>query len=610
MPTYKTNLGALNQAKPLELELEINSFAGGENTIGEDQALKVNEARIIQNWDALSLGGMERSKGFLEIADAPKTIKTAVFTGSGLDDGTSDGTYSGTVTATYTIIIDHEGTPDSFKWKKNSGSFTEDVAITGSAQTLSDGVTITFAATTGHTAGDQWVITAKVYTSQLDLVIQHIEDTTTRIYTVQEGDLMYKNGSSLTLTDSDAFTSGVLCHAVSKGDKLWITNATDNLKYKTNGGSITVPTDQPASARDRVYYHKYRLIAEGGGKTIYGSRAGTGNWTSATAWSESNDAWSIDLPDYTQGCAVGFPSGDYVTAFTKWGAYLLSNFPNVGFSQIIGGHGCSFPYTIAIGTEGCYLLSEFPSYGVFLWNGVQWTNLTINHDFIDDIDRTKRIYGVYRDNKYYLIYNETGSGVSYPDRIKIYDARFGRWMTRSINASLGDYMGYPALAPYTNNELYFGSSYQDKLYQFETADTSDDSYNTEALYRTKNFSSRDFSLATGGEFTIEDVRMKLIKFVISFYGTAGNLALLWSADNGTRSGSQTIGITAEGDQLNSTFTVNTSYITSVPPDATLTRSFSNSAIGRKFSFDITNTDTGTRPKVKRIKIYAIALEEA
>ena len=63
MPFKLTNRQALDRRNPIELVLELLSFAGGENTIGEDQELKSNEARIIRNWDAISLGGMERSKG-------------------------------------------------------------------------------------------------------------------------------------------------------------------------------------------------------------------------------------------------------------------------------------------------------------------------------------------------------------------------------------------------------------------------------------------------------------------------------------------------------------------------------------------------------------------
>jgi hypothetical protein len=611
MPIYKTNLNVLNQPKPIELELELNSFVGGEDTVSEDVAMKSNQARLIQNWESLSLGGMERSAGFSEVADAPKTIKTAVHSvGTGLSDIASGGTYTETSTAVFTIQLSTTGTPDKFKWKKGDGAYSAEVEITGSAQTLSDGVTITFTATTGHALNDEWTVTAKVYTGQLDLLIQHIETTTTRIYGVLEGDLVYKNSTALTLTDSLGFTSGVLCHGVSKGDKLWITNSTDNLKYKTNSGSLTTPSSQPASARDRIYYHKYRLIAEGGGKTVYGSRVGTGNWDEDDTWDLANDAFSIDFPDNTQGCVCGFPSGGVVTVFTKFSCYQMYNMPNVAWEPIIGGHGCSFPYSIALGSEGVYLLSEFPTYGVFLWNGTQWTDLTATHDFIDDIDKTKRIYGVYREGKYYLIYNESGSGVTYPNRIKIYDARFGKWMTRSINSSLGDSMGYPCVAPHTNNELYLASSVKDKVYEFETTATDDGGYDTQAQYTTKGFTSRDFNLGTGGQFTIDDCRIKLIKFGITMYGDVGNVSLAWRADGGRQSGSQTINFTAVGDLLDSTFILDTSLLQEYPSDKTVFRSFSNKAVGRKFDFDIIQNGSGIKPKIKRIKIYANVLEEA
>ncbi len=82
----------------------------------------------------------------------------AIFSGTGLNDATSGGTYSATAVSTYTIVIDATGTPDTFKWKLGSGAYTPGVAITGAAQTLSNSVTITFAATTGHTLNDQWTI--------------------------------------------------------------------------------------------------------------------------------------------------------------------------------------------------------------------------------------------------------------------------------------------------------------------------------------------------------------------------------------------------------------------------------------------------------------------
>ena len=80
------------------------------------------------------------------------------FTGSGLNDCSLGTGYSGGASAYYEIQIDGNGTPDTFKWRKNGGSWTTTVAITGAAQTLDSGQTVTFTATTGHTLGDRWII--------------------------------------------------------------------------------------------------------------------------------------------------------------------------------------------------------------------------------------------------------------------------------------------------------------------------------------------------------------------------------------------------------------------------------------------------------------------
>ena len=83
---------------------------------------------------------------------------TPVFTGSGLDDLTAGATYNGYGTINFRVQIDATGTPDTFKWSDDGGGSWEEtgVAITGSAQKLNNGVTITFAATTGHTVDDRW----------------------------------------------------------------------------------------------------------------------------------------------------------------------------------------------------------------------------------------------------------------------------------------------------------------------------------------------------------------------------------------------------------------------------------------------------------------------
>ncbi len=499
----------LDQKDSLELNLDLASFAGGENTIGQDQELKSNEARVIENWDSDSLGGMIRAKGFTLIADG--------------------------------------------------------------------GVS---------------------YSNAPDLLLHHFEGNSIRNYAVIEGDVVRINGSVLTMTDDNKFTSGLLCHGVSAGSKAWITNSTDNLKYTTIGGSITVPPGQPPLARDRIYYHKSRLIAEGGGTTIYGSRAGTGNWASANTWSSSGDAWSIDMPDVTQGLCPNFPSGNEVAVFTKFGAYALNNFPNVGFRPIQPSHGCCAPYSIALGTEGCYYLSNFPTLGVYIWDGTNFVNLTINEDWVNLVNITGRIFGIYRENKYFFFYNETGSGVSYPNVCRYYDARWGKWAKRPINPLVLDNFGYPAVLTKSSNELYIASSAQDAVYQLEDSSNSDNTYPTLANYKTKDFTSRDFGM------DIDEIPLKLIKATITYYGSTSQFSLAWNSDRGLHSGQMVFPLTANGDLINTTFIVNTSYITQLPPDRTVIRKFNNNAVGRRFDFQLLNSATGDRTKIKKICILA------
>ena len=521
------NKGVLDGYDGVELALEILSFSGGENTISEDQVMKANEAEQCENWDAISLGGMERAKGFAQ-------------------RGTGGASYS----------------------------------------------------------------------AQSDLLAHHKDTGGTVLYGVIAGDLVKLVGSTITQDDAGAFTSGTLCHSVStENDGLWITNATDNLKKKAVGVAIATPASQPTTACARIYRHKNRLVAEGSGsvpKRIYGTRTGTVNWTAADAWSLSNDAWSIDLPNDTRGCVPNFPSGNEILAFTEDSAYALSNFPNTAYRPIgTPSRGCSAPYSIALGDEGVYFLSKKPTLGVFLFDGVNFVELTqFNRDvFVEDIDFSKRIFGVYRNRRYYIFYNELNSGVSYPNKCRMYDARFGRWMDRPINSSLSDNLGYPAVLLYSSsNELYCASSRSDLWYELESGD-SDAGQNTEATYKTKTFSSRDFSYASGGQFGIDDVKLKLTSMVVTYYGTTGSVPVLWNADRGLHTGTKTIDLTASGDLINSTFIVNSSSVTYSPQDRTRAYPFPNGAVGRRFDFTISNSGTSTRPRIKKIKINAIALDE-
>ncbi len=115
-------------------------------------------------------------------------ITAAVWGGTlnaGLNDATSGGTYVGTseIPRYYKIQVDTTGTPDSFDWFysiDNRGTWNvgaSSVAITGGAQTLDNGVTVTFGATTGHAVTDIWFFEAHA----IDIVPEEGEDYTFQV---------------------------------------------------------------------------------------------------------------------------------------------------------------------------------------------------------------------------------------------------------------------------------------------------------------------------------------------------------------------------------------------------------------------------------------------
>lgn len=94
--------------------------------------------------------------------NSASTISAATFTtgGGSLDDMTSGGTFTldPPVATYYQVKIDTAATPDKFSWSDDGGVSWKatGVSITGAAQTLNNGVTVTFGATTGHTVNDRW----------------------------------------------------------------------------------------------------------------------------------------------------------------------------------------------------------------------------------------------------------------------------------------------------------------------------------------------------------------------------------------------------------------------------------------------------------------------
>jgi len=91
----------------------------------------------------------------------PIRIDTARFQGGTLNDMTSQGTYTGLVATSYIVRISTAAGTDKIEFSTDNGaSWSVEADVTGAAQALSLGVTVTFGATTGHALLDEWRFTA------------------------------------------------------------------------------------------------------------------------------------------------------------------------------------------------------------------------------------------------------------------------------------------------------------------------------------------------------------------------------------------------------------------------------------------------------------------
>uniref|UniRef100_A0A6H1ZG10 Putative structural protein n=1 Tax=viral metagenome TaxID=1070528 RepID=A0A6H1ZG10_9ZZZZ len=139
--------------------LASTTLAGGAITLDSTGRIRIGSGGDI------IFTGHDTSPG--DIISMGTSMTTAVFTGAGLDDMTSGGTFNGTYPLNYKVQIDGTGSPNTFKWSDDGGVSWDatGVAITGGAQTLNNGVTVTFGATTGHTLNNYW--TFSTYASRI-----------------------------------------------------------------------------------------------------------------------------------------------------------------------------------------------------------------------------------------------------------------------------------------------------------------------------------------------------------------------------------------------------------------------------------------------------------
>ena len=170
--------------------------------------------------------------------------------GSGLDDITVSGVDDNTPSKTWLVEITSEATPDVFKWSNDGGNtYTTSVSITGSAQHLSDGVKITFAATTGHTSGDVW-----------KWVTSAVKDDSALQTCISDAEVDWANETHRVWEDpgSDATRYFDCKEPIVKGDTLYLDRDLYSITSVTNGDDDTLTSSEyvtePRNSADAPYW--------------------------------------------------------------------------------------------------------------------------------------------------------------------------------------------------------------------------------------------------------------------------------------------------------------------------------------------------------------------
>jgi hypothetical protein len=135
---------------------EMRTEIGGSGTL-RDMALLPGSGK---------LGINTSTPGYATDIKAASSTGTITFTSGGgaVNDMTKSGTFIGSTSEVFCVQIDGSDTPDTFKWGVDNCStwIATLVPISGGAQLLQEGVSITFGSTNTHTVTDKWTFTTTV----------------------------------------------------------------------------------------------------------------------------------------------------------------------------------------------------------------------------------------------------------------------------------------------------------------------------------------------------------------------------------------------------------------------------------------------------------------
>lgn len=140
---------------------EVRQLAGTYFKVKQD-GFRLNEDDF-QTFENITVGFRSRSGANNFDDDTTYYVETPVYYGTvGLDDLSVSGSYNGSTDIRYRVDINSVGPVDAFRWRDDDGgAWSADIPITGGAQALEKGISVTFGNTTGHDLSDQWILSAK-----------------------------------------------------------------------------------------------------------------------------------------------------------------------------------------------------------------------------------------------------------------------------------------------------------------------------------------------------------------------------------------------------------------------------------------------------------------
>lgn len=155
---------AVDDAKVIGMDYPKNFVAGKRKVSGSMKCLFEDTVERVAAWGSATGPSPVPTQHSLDLIFESATIESILTPTTAVKEGgtgatvtlTPSGTLTGGGRAFFEVKITTAGTPDKFMWRKNWGAWSAEVSSTGSAQLLSDAISITLSQSTGCVVGDRW----------------------------------------------------------------------------------------------------------------------------------------------------------------------------------------------------------------------------------------------------------------------------------------------------------------------------------------------------------------------------------------------------------------------------------------------------------------------